>query len=166
MDDRHGIFIIGVEKCGTTSLFEDLKAMNHNVMRWEWAYCFPNIREFIKKHFPNFRVAVITRDPIERCFSDYQYLKRMHRIPDNMTYEKALKKFPQLAQGSCFEKWVKPGDLTYTMKDLTIQRKQGHYEPITEKEIKLTHAAIERAKNKEYHRSYSEIDWTRYKINI
>lgn len=156
-------FIIGVEKCATTSFENDLKNKGHDVIRWEWAYCLPNIIPFIKKYYPDHEILIVIRDPIDRCYSDYHYAVKRKQI-QNIPYIEALKKYPRFAQGSCYEKWIPLADRVITMDEIKSKNNVGSYSPLTDEERELTIRAIEQAKLTEYHREYSEIDW--YKIKV
>ena len=153
--------ILGVEKCGTTSLERDLRDKGHNVIRWEWAYCLPDIRTFVEKKYPGYKPLIITRDPIQRCYSDYNYAVKQKQIP-NISYLQALKKYPRFAHGSCYSKWIKKGDTVFDVSVLSNKKNMGKYSNMTQKEMDETKKAIEQAQDTEYHRSYESIEW--YKI--
>jgi len=148
--------IIGIEKCGTTSLEHDLKEQGHKVKRWEWSYCFPRIRDVVKNYYPNYIPVMILRDPIDRCFSDYRYAVKSKQIPD-ISYEEALEKYPRFSQGSCYKKWVKNADIIFDMSNLNSKLNQTQKEPMTPKQITLTKQQIDKSQTEEYQRDWCEI---------
>lgn len=164
-DKNEKYMILGIEKCGTTSLEEDMVKEGFTVARWEWSYCFPNIREFVQKHYPGYKIIIITRDNrIERCYSDYKYALKWKQIPLDTTYKEALVKYPRFAQGSCYEKWIEEGDIVVDMSILTTSTNVNKKSKMTDDDIELTKKAIEKAKNTEYHREYNSAFW--YQIGI
>lgn len=66
--------IIGFIKCGQVSLKKMLEAQGHEVERYEVATHHLGPR-MIKKTYPEYEPVIITRDPIKRIWSQYQYLK-------------------------------------------------------------------------------------------
>jgi len=49
----------------------------------------PNVPERIKKILPNVKLIIVLRDPIDRAYSHYNYMKRTGR--EDLTFENAIK---------------------------------------------------------------------------
>jgi len=148
--------ILGIEKCGTTSLEEKLKSQGHDVVRHEWAYCFENVKEWHVAHYPDYLPTFILRNPVERCFSDYQYAIKQKQIP-NISYEEALIKYPRFAQGSSYSKWLKPFEnniKVLELESLTMNHlNKNSYRDMTVSEIISTINAISNADKTDYSRN-------------
>lgn len=55
--------------------------------------------ERIREVFPDVKLVLVLRNPVERAFSHYHYRKTFTRgIPDNLPFGKALEKFPYLLE--------------------------------------------------------------------
>ncbi len=95
--------IIGIHKCGTTSLESYLKKQGHDVIRWESAFWDkPKLKTDRK-------IAIILRDPIMRTWSHYNY-KKYHQKGDRQeikcNLKEALVKHPELITHSCYNIWL------------------------------------------------------------
>ena len=59
----------------------------------------PLALEKIKSYYPNVKLILMIRNPMERCFSHYLYEKEFNRtIPEKFTFRKALDQFPFLLE--------------------------------------------------------------------
>lgn len=65
-------------------------------------------RERIHNDLPDCRIICSLRDPVERLYSHYRHIRPLSGI--NVDFEKALKEYPELLDGSCYgthlEKWM------------------------------------------------------------
>ena len=162
--------IVGVEKSGTTSLAHYLKKAGHEVARHEWSYSFENSPQMHLKYWDSYQVVFIIRNPIERIWSDYHYRKKRGYIPD-IEYKVALKEYPELVQGSLYEKWLdiwaKTNPIVINFEEMTLipsfpKIKDNPDKPqISEEEKRLTLNAIEENKKTEFFRKWNEINFER-----
>ncbi len=65
--------IIGGRKCGSTSLEVYLNMQGYNVLRRE--QLFTNIKGFetYENQYPDYKLVLILRNPIDRTYSDWKY---------------------------------------------------------------------------------------------
>lgn len=79
--------IVGFIKCGQMSLKKKLEAEGHEVRKFE---CVTNPLgpRMIKKNAPDFEPVIITRDPIKRIWSQYEFLTE--QFDYKMTFEQYL----------------------------------------------------------------------------
>ncbi len=146
--------ILGIERSGTTSLEAKLNAQGHEVVRHEWAYCCKGVKAWHDKYFADYIPTFIVRDPVERCYSDYQYAISQRQI-ENISYIHALLKYPRFGQGSCYTKWLDqfPARAIFHLEILNMEHlNKLDYLEITPDERILTLSAIETAMDTDYHR--------------
>ena len=109
-DTQKGFYIVGIEKCGTTSLEQWYRSKGHVVVREESIYFrwYAKIRARIL--YPNMKIVLIIRDPVERVYSHYNY-KRYYQQGDRneikCDLQTALKEHPEILRGSNYSKWIK-----------------------------------------------------------
>jgi hypothetical protein len=118
---KPSFFIVGFQKCGTTSLYETI-CSHPNVLPGmvkendilaepkdrldEFRMCFPPKSgskitgdashlhtwmpyglDRIKNHFPDFKLIVIMRNPIDRALSHFNMEKNFGYVPNSMSFE-------------------------------------------------------------------------------
>ena len=126
-DLRSGYYILGIEKCGTTSLEKYLKSQGFHVVREESNYCrwFGVIK--FKYQYPNMKAVMIIRDPVERIWSHYNY-KHTKQFGDRheikCELKEALIKYSWLVDGSNYSKWIKKWEsvnpIIYKLEELCL----------------------------------------------
>ncbi len=118
MDKTIPYIIIGVQKCGTTSLEKWMKKNKYNVKREEvlvqagdvGGYQETGGIETYEGAYYHRTPILILRDPIKRIFSQYHY-KQNHQQGDpyeifENTLEKALDNHPELLNASNYEEYI------------------------------------------------------------
>ena len=112
--------IIGVVKCGTTSLEKWMKQEGYNVLREESlfkegdvgsSFSYGDGLERYKRNHRARKPILVLRDPIKRIFSHYHY-KQNHQSGDiyeihEKTLDEALENHPELLNASNYEKYLK-----------------------------------------------------------
>lgn len=77
--------IVGVPKCGTSSLGEYMRRLGYDVIESELQFSNPNYKT---DRIP----IIITRDPVERVWSDFNFFKRsLKESCEWSKYEKYIK---------------------------------------------------------------------------
>lgn len=147
--------ILGIEKCGTTSLEALLKMQCHTVVRHEWAYCFKGVKTWHDRYYSEYIPTFITRDPVDRCYSDYNYAIKQKQIP-KISYEEALEKHPRFTQGSNYEKWIaqfKDNCKIFNLDEMKMQiLNKNTYPEITTAQRILTFDMISKSRENLYYR--------------
>lgn len=73
------------------------------VGEWSVTYAYdPNVAERIKRYFPNVKILVSLRNPIERAVSFYNYAKYVRLTEDSKTFEEAIKKHSDYIEGGMY----------------------------------------------------------------
>ncbi len=152
--------IAGFHKCGSTSLLHYLKNKGHTVRRVEFYFWLDN-REFaINLASDGKQLAFIIRDPVERMFSDWEYFKQKGRSVNGVKrtptirFLEAIEKYPDIAQASCYDKWMEPFENYDLFKleemaklpDFPWKTKRKEYTKHTPEEYEAALQAIEKAK--------------------
>ena len=55
----------------------------------------PEVPQRIKKHFPDVKLIVMLRNPVERTYSNYLFYKEYLQLDQSNTFEEAIKKYPE-----------------------------------------------------------------------
>ena len=99
--------ICGFTKCGSTSLEQYIRNKGYDIERRE--SFFWDRPDTIRRLFSGRKVILITRDPVERTWSHYNY-KRYHQEGDRMqikcSFEEAMEKHPEIWQHSMYDKYI------------------------------------------------------------
>jgi hypothetical protein len=61
----------------------------------------------IKDNFPDVKIIISLRNPIERAFSHFLHIKSKNNSQKNLSLNNALKKFPEIIENGMYEKHVK-----------------------------------------------------------
>ena len=81
------------------------KYFNKGKIVGEWSVTYapdPNVAKRIKNYFPNVKILVSLRDPVERTFSFYKYAKYVRLIDNSKTFEDAIKRHSDYIEGSMY----------------------------------------------------------------
>jgi len=95
LDKTRNYIIVGVQKSGTTSLAKYMRDKGYDVIEAEKH--FLNV-EFATNHdYSNYTPIIITRNPIERAWSDYNFFGgTLERACDNSFYKAGLQMWDAL----------------------------------------------------------------------
>ena len=103
------IYIVGVKKCGSTSLEMFLKNAGFEVVREESVFGHYAGLQKYKLQYPDYQTLFIIREPVARIWSQYHY-RRHHqtggRNEIRCSFEEALVKHPDLVTASDYERWI------------------------------------------------------------
>lgn len=73
------------------------------VGEWSVTYAYdPNVAEQIKRYFPNVKILVSLRNPVERAVSFYNDAKYVRLIENSKNFEEAIKKHPDYIEGGMY----------------------------------------------------------------
>ena len=129
-NDKEKYYIFGIEKSGTVSLEKYLLGKGYDVVREESVYSrwYGVMKYFLQ--YPDYQTIMITRDPVERLWSHYNYKRfkqKGGRQEIKCDLETALKIHPELVNGSNYSKWIKRWRFTKPiMIDLDVwSQRQG-----------------------------------------
>lgn len=151
--DKIPYIIIGMRKCGTTSLEKWMKKNGYDIRREEQlitegdigSYDYIDGRRFYKGCFIHRRPIIILRDPIKRIFSNYHY-KQNHQQGDKFeifekTLEEAIDNHPELLDSSNYDKYLKKWESYNILKlyfEDVIKWKDFPHETQCDCKIKMT----------------------------
>jgi len=109
---------------------------------------------------------MITRDPVQRVWSDYNYAIQHKQIP-TQSLKDALDNYPRFLAGCNYKKWIKHWKKTkptvYSLEEMDINfiNNQNIYKPNISLDIfKYISARLEKEKHENYFRN--DMDLTLY----
>ncbi|MFC1853552.1 sulfotransferase [candidate division CSSED10-310 bacterium] len=65
---------------------------------------YPDSAARIKQHYPDIKLVYVMRHPVDRLISQYIHEVTQREIPDHMSIDQAIKKYPRLVHYSCYTK--------------------------------------------------------------
>jgi len=60
----------------------------------------------IKQLFPEIKIIVCLRNPVDRAFSHFLHLQSKNRLPKNASLKMAIKKYPQIIENGMYGKYL------------------------------------------------------------
>lgn len=95
LDKSRTYIIVGVQKCGTTSLGKYMRDKGFEVIEAERYFLNTGFAE--NHDYSNYTPIIVTRNPIERAWSDYKYFEStLERACDNSYYRAGLQMWDSL----------------------------------------------------------------------
>lgn len=150
--------IVGIHKCGTTSLMKWLIDKGHEVIRNEFVFWEKHGPRWHLHNYSEYTPILLLRDPIERIWSHYNY-KRFKQPNDineiHCSFEEALTTHPEMLWSSDYDRWIKHWEPTKPVimwleelqKDPTFPKENTtEKEPMTDTQRQLATLALNMAK--------------------
>lgn len=118
--------IVGFPKCGTQSLVEYLHKHNVNSLSREaWIQLGQQGVEYYKKHCSDYTPIIVTRNPVERAWSDYWYTIQLNK-DIGLTETKRKELLEKVSRASFYDKnipfWEKLKPIMLRFESLLEQK--------------------------------------------
>ena len=103
------LYVIGIHKCGTTSLEKFFTENGFEFVREE--SIFKHSQGLLKHKFqyPDYQTLLIIREPLQRIWSQYNYrftTQKGGKNEINCSFEEAMKLNPEIIDSSNYQKWI------------------------------------------------------------